>query len=111
MGRRTINIGARLGRSKELDDMAEKNVQLVFGRMGPAEAGTVTRGGSGGSGESIQRFVAGVSDIKDWFKDFQIDSVELWISGGVETGQVLSLFVSAKGEGGMKVTLKPKQGA
>ena len=45
------------------------------------------------------------------FKDFQIDSVELWISGGVETGQVLSLFVSAKGEGGMKVTLKPKQGA
>jgi hypothetical protein len=94
-------------RSKELNGLAEKNVQLVFGKAGPTEAGYVTRGGSG---ESMKSFVAGVSEIKDWFKDFQIDSVELWISGGVETGQVLSLFVSAKGEGGMKVTLKPKQG-
>ena len=90
--------------------MGEKNVQLVFGKAGPAEEGYVTRGGSGGSGQSMQSFVTGVSEIKEWFKDFQIDSLELWISGGIETGQVLSLFVSAKGEGGMKVTLKPKQG-
>ena len=89
--------------------MEEKNVQLVFGKMGPAEAGYVTRGGPGGLGDSMQGFVASVSEIKDWFKDFQIDSLELWISGGVETGQVVRLFLSAKGEGGMKVTLKPKQ--
>jgi hypothetical protein len=103
---RTINIGARLGKWKELDDLGEKSVQLVFGKTGLADEGYVTRGGSG---QPMQSFVAGVSEIKEWFKDFQIDSLELWISGGIQTGQVLSLFVSAKGEGGMKVTLKPKQ--
>lgn len=59
--------------------------------------------------ESIERFPATVDKIMDWFKKYQIESIELSISGVVETGTITRLIVSAKGEGGMKVTLKPKQ--
>jgi len=81
--------------------MEEKKVQLVFGE----EEKAVTRGG-----KAIGAFAASIDEIGEWFKKFQIESIELWISGGVETGEVLKLFVSAKGEGGMKVVLKPKTG-
>ena len=32
----------------------------------------------------------------------------LWISGLIETGGITKLVVSAKGEGGLRVMLKPK---
>ncbi len=84
----------------------EKDVQLIFG-SGSAENRPVTRG----LGEkAAQEFAASISEIELWFKQFQIDSIELWISGAVESGGVVKLFVSAKGEGGLKVTLKPRDG-
>ena len=46
--------------------------------------------------------------IADWFKQYQVESIELWISGLIETGGITKLVVSAKGEGGMRVMLKPK---
>jgi len=46
--------------------------------------------------------------IAGWFKQYQVESIELWISGLIESGGVTKLVVSAKGEGGMKVLLKPK---
>lgn len=46
--------------------------------------------------------------IANWFKQYQVESIELWISGLIESGGVTKLVVSAKGEGGMKVILKPK---
>jgi hypothetical protein len=46
--------------------------------------------------------------ITDWFKQYQVETIELWISGMMETGGVTKLVVSAKGEGGLKVVLKPK---
>jgi hypothetical protein len=81
--------------------MTEKKVQLVFGE----EEKVATRGAGS---RTIGAFAASIDQIADWFKQFQIDSIELWISGGAETGEVLKLFVSAKGEGGMRVVLKPK---
>jgi hypothetical protein len=42
---------------------------------------------------------AKIEDIGTWFKQFQIDSIELWISGAAETEGIIKLFVSAKGEG------------
>jgi hypothetical protein len=33
----------------------------------------------------------------------------MWISGIIESGGITKLVVSAIGEGGMKVVLKPKQ--
>ena len=56
------------------------------------------------------RFPVTIQKITDWFKQYQVDSIELWISGVLETGTVTRLIVSAKGEGGMKVVLKPKAG-
>jgi len=57
-----------------------------------------------------ERYPTTIDKITDWFKQYQVDSIELWISGVLETGTITRLVVSAKGEGGMKVVLKPKAG-
>jgi hypothetical protein len=63
----------------------------------------------GGKGESLVKHLsASIDDITDWFKQYQVESIELWISGMVETGGITRLVVSAKGEGGLKVVLKPR---
>jgi hypothetical protein len=36
--------------------------------------------------------------IADWFKRYQVESIELWISGLIETGGITKFVVSAKGE-------------
>jgi hypothetical protein len=61
-------------------------------------------------GEVWERFPVTIQKITDWFKQYQVDSIELWIIGVMETGTITRLIVSAKGEGGMKVVLKPKGG-
>ena len=60
-------------------------------------------------GDAMKEFAVGVTELADWFEDFEIDSMELSISAALETGGVTKLFLSAKGEGGFKVTLKPKK--
>ncbi len=62
----------------------------------------------GGSGEIIKHLSTSMESIADWFKQYHVESIELWISGMMETGGALKLVVSAKGEGGMRVMLKPK---
>ncbi|HEX5458234.1 MAG TPA: hypothetical protein VFX64_07625 [Candidatus Nitrosotalea sp.] len=59
--------------------------------------------------DTMKSFVTTVEDIKDWFKSYDIDSIELWISGAVQTQGVLKLILSASGEGGVMITLKPKR--
>ena len=64
---------------------------------------------SKGRGEDVVKHLSTSMDaITDWFKQYQVQSIELWISGLIETGGLIKLVVSAKGEGGMKVMLKPK---
>jgi len=67
--------------------------------------------GEGGRGGILQRFSASVEEVTDWFKDYHVDTIELWISGVIETGGITRLVVSAKGEGGLRVVLKPKNQA
>jgi hypothetical protein len=63
----------------------------------------------GGTGEGLVKHLSTSMDaISDWFKQYQVESIELWISGLIESGGITKLIVSAKGEGGMKVVLKPK---
>jgi hypothetical protein len=57
-----------------------------------------------------ERFAVTLDKITDRFRQYQVDSIELWISGVIQTGAIMKLIVSAKGEGGMKVVLKPKAG-
>jgi hypothetical protein len=64
--------------------------------------------GAKGIDDVWERFPVTIDKITDWFKQYQVDSIELWISGVLETGTITRLVVSAKGEGGMKVVLKPK---
>ena len=63
----------------------------------------------GGTGEGLVKHLSTSMDsIADWFKQYQVESIELWISGMMETGGITKLVVSAKGEGGMRVMLKPR---
>ena len=63
----------------------------------------------GGTGEGLVKHLSTSMDsITDWFKQYQVEVIELWISGLIETGGVMKLVVCAKGERGLKLTLKPK---
>jgi len=56
----------------------------------------------------IGKFSTSIEEITSWFSKYEVDSIELWISGVVETSGITKLVVNAKGEGGLKVVLKPK---
>ena len=58
--------------------------------------------------DTIKEFVTTIEDIKDWFKSYDIDSIDLWISGAIQTQGILKLILSASGQGGVMITLKPK---
>jgi hypothetical protein len=77
---------------------APQEVQLVF----------ATRGGLEKTKFGGKEFSAKVDEIKNWFKDYKISSIELWIQGAVRQRDVLKLLVSFEGSGGVKVTLKPR---
>src|SRR4051794_24493519 len=62
----------------------------------------------GGTKELISLFSSSMDEVAEWFKNFQVESIEMSISGVMETSGITKLVVSAKGEGGMKVVLKPK---
>lgn len=81
-----------------------KKIEFVF-----PESDLETRPTKRGPEENIlHRFSASIDDIASWFSKYEIESIELWISGAIETEGILKLAVSAKGEGGLKLTLKPK---
>ena len=49
-----------------------------------------------------------MDEVTEWFKNFQLESIEMSISGVIETSGITKFVVSAKEEGGMKVVLEPK---
>lgn len=83
----------------------QKKIQLMFGDSDSFKDKPVSRRITN---DSFKHFVASMGDIADWFNKFHIESIELSISGSVATGGILKLFVSAKGESGLKVKLIPK---
>jgi hypothetical protein len=85
----------------------KKRVELVFPKYEQEEDNEYIS--KGGTGESLVKHLSTSMDaIADWFKQYQVESIELWISGLIESGTVTKLVISAKGEGGMRVVLKPK---
>ncbi len=58
--------------------------------------------------DAIGKFSTSIEEITDWFSKYEVDTIELWISGVIESSGITKLVVSAKGEGGLKVVLKPK---
>ena len=86
----------------------EKNkIELAFPKYEEENDGEFIS--KGGTGEGLVKHLStNIDQITDWFKQYQVESIELWISGMMETGGITKLVVSAKGEGGLKVVLKPK---
>ena len=54
-------------------------------------------------------FVTELESLVNAFREFKVDQIELWIQVAGESGGVLKLVASAKGEAGMRIVLKPKQ--
>jgi hypothetical protein len=79
---------------------------LVFQSGGTGGAGGPTM--RGGLGDVSKEVVVRVQEIASWFEDFDIDQIEISISGCVSSGSILKLIISAQGEGGVTLTLKPK---
>ncbi|WP_415310103.1 hypothetical protein [Candidatus Nitrosocosmicus sp. FF01] len=58
--------------------------------------------------DNMGELVANLSDLKEWFEGFKIDSIELYVEGVITTGVITKLLVSFEGKGGCKITIKPE---
>jgi len=91
---------------EHVKDTNQEIIELAFPKIEAKENDEYV---SKGTGEGMVKHLSTSMDaIAGWFKQYQVESIELWISGLIESGGVTKLVVSAKGEGGMKVLLKPK---
>jgi hypothetical protein len=91
---------------EDVKDTNQEMIELAFPKIETKENDEYV---SKGTGEGMVKHLSTSMDaIAGWFKQYQVESIELWISGLIESGGVTKLVVSAKGEGGMKVLLKPK---
>jgi hypothetical protein len=82
-----------------------KKVELAFPKYEEEDQEYISKG----KGEDLIKYLStSMDEMTNWFKQYQVDTVELSISGAIETEGILKLIVSAKGEGGLKVTLKPR---
>jgi hypothetical protein len=85
----------------------KNNIELAFPKYEEENDGEFIS--KGGTGEGLVKHLSTSMDtIAGWFKQYQVESIELWISGMMETGGITKLVVSAKGEGGLRVVLKPR---
>ena len=89
------------------EDVSSKKIELAFPKFESDRNEEYIS--KGGTGEGLVKHLSTSMDaIAGWFKQYQVESIELWISGLIESGGVTKLVVSAKGEGGMRVMLKPR---
>ena len=80
----------------------ESGVVLVFPRPEKLELRPL------GAEEEMKEFKVKLDELIQWFKDFKIDAIELWIQTGVKAGKLTELLISLEGKGGCKVILRPK---
>lgn len=85
----------------------KKKIELLFPESDEGIESRPVQRGPGG--KIIQKFATSIDDITSWFNQYDIETIEVSISGGIETEGILKLAVSAKGEGGLKLILKPKK--
>jgi hypothetical protein len=90
----------------ENTDVNKNKIELAFPKYEQEDSQYISKGGTGEG--LVKHLSTSMDSISDWFKQYQVESIELWISGMMETGGITKLVVSAKGEGGMRVMLKPK---
>ncbi len=86
--------------------VVEKEIKLVFVPSSRLREGLIKVGAE----DQLQKFSAKLTDLTKWFKEYEVNSIELYIEGIVKTGPLTELFISAEGKGGCKIILKPKSG-
>jgi hypothetical protein len=90
-----VTIGGEITPKKE-------KVKLVFGKLEPKMIETASLP------KPVEAAAVELDKLLSWFKSYKVDSIELSIEGSVKSGNIINLFVSAEGKGGMKIILKPK---
>ena len=55
-----------------------------------------------------ERFPTTIDKIIGWFRQYQVDSIELWISGVMETGGITRLVCQCKRRGWDEGSIKAK---
>jgi hypothetical protein len=89
----------------EEGERKNRKIELAFPKYEEEDQDYVSKG----RGEDLIKYLStSMDEVTSWFHQYQVDSIELSVSGAIETGDILRLVVSAKGEGGLKVVLKPK---
>jgi len=83
-----------------------KRIELIFPETNLSDQIKSTKRGL--NEKVFHSLSTSLDEITNWFERYDIESIELWVIGGIETGGILRLAVSAKGEGGLKLTLKPR---
>jgi len=58
--------------------------------------------------EFFQKFSTDVDEVGEWFKPYDIDSMELKIGSVIDTAETTRLLVGFKEENGLKFVLKQK---
>jgi hypothetical protein len=93
--------------SSSKSEMKKKNkrVELIFSR--PKREMDVYIPKVKGE-DFFQIFSTDVDKIGEWFKQYEIDSMELKIDNIIEAPEATRLLVGSKAENGLKVVLKPK---
>jgi hypothetical protein len=93
---------------EKIIDSPSRKIELAFQKIEVEDNDNGEVISKGPTGELLSLFSASMDEVTEWFKSYQVESIEMWISGVIESGGITKLVVSAKGEGGMKVVLKPK---
>ena len=85
--------------------MSDKKIELAFPKYEEEDEEYISKG----RGQDLIKYLStSMDEVTNWFDKYHVESIELSISGAMETGGILKLIVSAKGEGGLRVTLNPK---
>ena len=69
----------------------ERKIELAFPKYEQEEENDqyISKGGTGEG--LVKHLSTSIDAISDWFKQYQVESIELWISGMMETGGITSL--------------------
>jgi len=85
--------------------LSDKKIELAFPKYEEEDEEYISKG----RGQDLIKYLStSMDEVTNWFDKYHVESIELSISGAMETGGILKLIVSAKGEGGLRVTLNPK---
>ncbi len=83
------------------DTRNSKRIELAFPKFDEQDIA------KGPGDDIIGWFSTSIDEIRGWFSGYEIDTIELWISGVIESSGITKFVVNAKGEGGLKIVLKP----